>query len=186
MRRTVLVGMLLVASLSGCGAGAAEVPEDEVAFEASITGTPSALVIDYSLRNGSEATLVAYNQVREGRSGAESDRVYVFRADGQVEIAKRIDHPCHDNPDLDDCSGVAPPTWRIGGTLVEPGGELTERVELPPRGRPGFIETRGQAVKFCLGVAAIGDDNPAAPDGLYPPTSPQTVFCSDPVTVAGS
>lgn len=175
---------LMAAHLMGCGGDPGAVPADDVAFDVSIEGTSSRLVIDYTLSNTGDRALVAYNQVEKSRSrnefGSDTNRVYVSRTDGQVEIAKKIDHPCHDHPDRDDCAAEAPVTWRIGGTLVEPGEELGERIELPARGEPGFVEFRGLSVTFCLGVAAIDEDNPASPDGRYPPTSPQTVLCSDP------
>lgn len=178
---------LAAAQLVGCGHDPGDVLADDVAFEVTIEGTSSRLVIDYTLTNTGDRTLVAYDRVEKSRSphefGSDADRVYVSRADGQVEIAKKIDHPCHEDPDRDDCAAEAPVTWRIGGTLVEPGEELGDRIELPARGEPGFVETRGQSVTFCLGVAAIDEDNPAAPDGRYPPTSPQTVLCSDPVPI---
>lgn len=179
------MGVALMTGVTGCGSGS--VPEADVDFTVSIAGTSAALVIDYGLTNTGERDLVAYHRLENSPAqeefASDVNRVYVTRDADRVEISKRIEHPCHDDPDADDCAGAAPVTWRIGGTVLAPGEELHERVELPARGEPGFIETRGKSVRFCLGVAAIDEEHPASPDGLYPPTSPQTVLCSDEVAI---
>jgi hypothetical protein len=177
----------MVSGMAGCGSGTGGVSERDVDFVVAIDGASSDLAIDYALTNRGDHALVAYNRLEsrgsDGGFTTDVDRVYVIRDGDVLEIAKRIDHPCHDNPEGEDCGGEYPDAWRIGGTLVEPGERLQERIELPARGEPGFIETRGESVKFCLGVAVIDEDNQATPDGLYPPTSPQTILCSEPVTI---
>jgi hypothetical protein len=180
--------MVAVVALTSCSGGASGGASRDVDFVVSIEGSSAALVIDYSLTNTGETTLVAYNRLENSPSqdefASDVNRVYVSRDGDQVEIAKKIDHPCQDDPEADDCSAAEPVRWRIGGTILDPGAELHERIEMPARGEPGFVETRGKSVRFCLGFAVIDEDNPASPDALYPPTSPQTVLCSDAVTVA--
>lgn len=185
-----LVGVTLlglVAGATGCGSDPGGVSDRDVDLTTTISGRSSALVIEYVLTNTGDQDLVVYHRLADdpGEDEFVSDvnRVYVTRTDGRVEIAKKIDHPCQDEPDTSDCPGAAPVTWRIGGTVLAPGEELSERITLPARGRGGFIETRGMLVRFCAGVAVIDEDNPAPPDGLYPPTSPQTVVCGDEATV---
>ncbi|MGH8792859.1 MAG: hypothetical protein ACRDXX_09460 [Stackebrandtia sp.] len=155
---------------------------DDIELSVEISGTSDDFSIEYTATNVGDEKVVLYNLLEPG-DRYEGDRatVNVNEEDGAVEFSHKIDHACQDDPDEVHCPDAAERVdYEVGGTVLGSGDEHVQELTLPARGEPGFVETRGKDVTFCLGFAVLDDDNPESEDGKYGPTSPQTVVCSEP------
>lgn len=183
MRMYAFAAAAAVALVAGCGQDAADESDSEtVSMSVEITGTSDALAVEYEAENVGEESAVLYN-VLQPANDYDGDRatVRVEETDDTVEIAHKIDHPCQDDPDEQHCPDSAEAVdYEIGGTVLAPSEVHAQTLEFPARGEPGFIETAGKDVTFCLGYGVHDEDNPEPDDGKYGAASPQTVVCSDP------
>jgi hypothetical protein len=190
---------ILALLLGGCSSSADE-PADPVSsaaapaasFNASLTVSPDAVSVSYTLTNKGSSDLLVLNKVPSyddsGRALENANAVYVTgRPGGQVVLSKRA----FPMPDTDRKSWVQAP--QISGAVVAPGASVTEQIVVPrplkrfhPYGNDiGYGEIKlpdpAKEVLFCLGVLPSAGQLTVA--HLSGTTASQYVFCSKPVAL---
>ncbi|GAA2372978.1 hypothetical protein Cme02nite_01550 [Catellatospora methionotrophica] len=181
-----IAGLLLAtASLAACSGD----PDLDLDVRTAVAGTE--VTVEYTLANRSDTQVVVYDGgwTDPQRPGWSQGPVEVsVRDDGVIELSRRIIHACQ-TPDTSDCGGVQEPTVRMHGSVLEPGASRSDSFRVPLRVEPDHpvsaqrtpISLAGEKVVFCIGFTEATEADPPAADGLYPPGSPQTVLCGDPV-----
>jgi len=180
--RLVAAGLVVagLAALVACGGDPA--PDAgppgggaDARLTATITAAPGALLIEYTLTNRDSQEIIAFTGLPARDThldpAPDPDTVYITPRDrdGTVELAKRVFAP-------PDGVGVAV-DYVVRGTRVAPGGQVTERLQVPwpLTGRRPYQRVRlpdpVRRLVFCVG-AARSADLPPAPSAGSPSGSP--------------